>query len=196
MKYYVLSLLSLVVALAWVPSAKAQEEHGEVGVFADYFRLNQGHTGFAGLGGRAQFKANRFFGIEAEMNYDFSRTFVETFSNPSGGAITVARSNMRILHGLFGPVVSTGFGPVRVYATVKPGFIDFRFDPRPATFATFGSTVQDLRNANVKFALYPGAGIEAQKGIIGLRLEVGDEMYWSGGAHHSLRLTGGPIIRF
>jgi hypothetical protein len=45
-------------------------------------------------------------------------------------------------------------------------------------------------------AVYPGGGIEAYLGPIGLRIDVGDEIYFQSGAHNNLRLTFGPSIRF
>jgi hypothetical protein len=44
--------------------------------------------------------------------------------------------------------------------------------------------------------MYPGGGIEAHWKVIGLRLDAGDEIYFNGGAHHNVRITFGPIIRF
>jgi hypothetical protein len=43
---------------------------------------------------------------------------------------------------------------------------------------------------------YPGAGLEGHLGPLGLRLDAGDEMYFTGGTHHNLRMEFGPIIRF
>jgi len=45
-------------------------------------------------------------------------------------------------------------------------------------------------------AIYPGAGVEASLGPVGLRLELGDEIYFNSGGHNNLRITFGPIIRF
>jgi hypothetical protein len=45
-------------------------------------------------------------------------------------------------------------------------------------------------------AFYAGAGIEAFAGILGVRAEAGDEMYFDNGANHNLKITAGPVIRF
>ena len=42
----------------------------------------------------------------------------------------------------------------------------------------------------------PGAGVEASLGPVGLRLELGDDIYFNSGAHNNLRVTFGPILRF
>src|ERR1700722_16304742 len=116
-------------------------------------------------------------------------------SDNTSGAITTTNSNLRVLHGLFGPKFQTS-GPVRVFVTVKGGFTNFRFDPTPASFDTFTSSVTNLRTSNVDAALYPGGGVEAFLGPIGLRLEVGDEIIFVNGAHNNWKVTFGPQLRF
>jgi len=66
----------------------------------------------------------------------------------------------------------------------------------PGTFGSFTSSVENLRANNVSGALYPGGGLEATLGPVGLRLDVGDDIYFNSGAHHNLRVSFGPIIRF
>jgi hypothetical protein len=44
--------------------------------------------------------------------------------------------------------------------------------------------------------MYPGAGVEASLGPVGLRFEMGDDIYFNNGAHNNLRITFGPILRF
>jgi hypothetical protein len=178
-----------------VPAARAQN-HGELGAYVDYFRLGITSSNFVGLGGRASLNATSHLQFEGEVNYDFNQVFTEAFRNPITGIVTVQRSDVRILHGLFGPKVQTGGGRLRAFVTVKGGFVNFRFDPRPVTFNTFASSVDSLRSNNVSGALYPGVGAEAYIGPIGLRLDVGDEIYFANGAHHNWRVGFGPNIRF
>jgi len=188
-----IALLIAAAAILVAPVAHAQD-HGEVGAFADYFKLQQTGSNFVGLGGRAAFNVMPHFQIEAEMAYDFNRVFTESFNNGTG-TITSQNSNIKVLHGLFGPKIQTK-GPVRVFATVKGGFTNFRFDPVPASFNGFTSSVNNLRTNNVSAALYPGGGVEAFLGPIGLRLEAGDEIIFSNGAHHNWKVTFGPQFRF
>jgi hypothetical protein len=108
----------------------------------------------------------------------------------------VAPSNLKVLHGLFGPKLIAGHGAIRPFFTVKGGFVNFRLDPRPASFAGFVSSVDNLRSNNVSGTLYPGAGLEGHIGPVGLRLEAGDEIYFAGSTHHNLRAAFGPFIRF
>jgi hypothetical protein len=58
------------------------------------------------------------------------------------------------------------------------------------------SNVQSLREKNVTGSFYPGGGLEGHIGPIGLRLDVGDEMYFNQGTHHNFRATFGPYVRF
>ena len=189
-----IALLLLVAGFSFAPLAHAQN-HAEVGAFVDYFRLGQTDTNFVGLGGRAAFNVARNVQIEAEMSYDFNKAFTEGFTDTSGGVIATQNSNIRVLHGLFGPKFQTS-GPVRVFVTVKGGFTNFRLDPVPASFSTFTSSVNNLRTDNVDAAFYPGGGVEAFLGPIGLRLEVGDEIVFVNGAHNNWKVTFGPQIRF
>jgi hypothetical protein len=189
-----IAFLVFIIAFGFLPVAHAQN-HAEVGAFVDYFRLGETGSNFVGVGGRAGFNIVRNVQIEAEMAYDFNRVFTEGFSDTTGGTVTTTNSDIRVLHGLFGPKFQTS-GPVRVFVTVKGGFTNFRFDPVPASFSTFTSSVNNLRVNNVDAALYPGGGVEAFLGPIGLRLEVGDEIIFANGAHNNWKVTFGPQLRF
>ena len=189
-----IALLIVVAGVCIAPAAHVQN-HGEVGAFVDYFRLHETASNFAGLGGRAAINIVPNVQIEGEMAYDFNRVFTENFTNTGTGVVTVQSSNIRVLHGMFGPKLQTR-GPVRVFVTVKGGFTNFRFDSRPATFSTFTSSVDNLRSGNVNATFYPGGGVEAFLGPIGLRVDVGDEMIFAHGTSHNWKVTFGPQIRF
>lgn len=196
MKRVIWGLVFCIAAMGYSAPRAAAQDHGQVGAFADYFRLGDTDTGFAGVGGRVAINANRYIGIEAEMNYDFNQVFNESFTAPGTGSVAVVHSDIRLLHGLFGPAFSTGHGPIRFFVTAKGGFINFRFNPAPATFSTFASSATALRTNDVSAVFYPGGGIEGHIGPIGLRADVGDEIYFANGGHSNLRVTFGPIIRF
>ena len=191
MKRYV--LLAAVAAILFVPVARAQD-HAEVGAFVDYFKLHQTGTNFVGIGGRVAVNLAAPVQLEAEMSYDFSRAFTETFDNGTG-TVSTQNSRIKVLHGLFGPKLQTT-GPVRVFVTAKGGFTNFRFDTGANSFSGFTSSVQNLRDDNVSGVFYPGGGVEAFLGPFGLRLEVGDEMIFASGVRHNWKVTVGPQIRF
>jgi hypothetical protein len=188
-----IALVIVIASMSFVPKARAQN-HGEVGAFAEYFKLGDTGSNFAGIGGRAAINIVKNIQIEAEMSYDFNQVFTERFTG-TGGAITTVGSNIRVLHGLVGPKVQTS-GPVRVFVTVKGGATNFRFDPAPASFSTLTDSVNNLRSNNVNAALYPGGGVEAFLGPFGLRAEVGDEIIFVNGARHNWKVSFGPQIRF
>ena len=190
-------MLLLAACLTVVSSARAQElNHMEVGAFGEYFNSNQTSTNFGGLGGRVGFSVLPHIKLEAEMSYDFNQVFTEGFSNTSGGSVAFVNSNERVLHGLVGPKLLLGHGAIRPFLEVKGGFINYSFSSKPASFDTFVSSVQNLRSQNWNGAVMPAAGLEGRIGPIGLRLDVGDEMYFNHGTHHNAKVAFGPFIRF
>lgn len=192
-----LAVFLMFAACAVPPAALAQEnDNAQIGIFADYFRLSQTNTNFAGLGGRFTLTGFRSVKLEAETAYDFDQVFTEGFTNTSTGTLTVQRSNLRVLHGMIGPKVEIGHSWVHPFVTLKGGAVNFRFDTRPANLATFVSSVQGLRANGVSGVLYPGGGLEGHLGPLGLRLDVGDEMYFNRATHHNLRVAFGPFIQF
>jgi hypothetical protein len=206
-RIFFLFLMAGGLRFAVLPTVRAQdkENHVEIGIFGDYFRLGEtrgpslsgtGATSFGGVGARLSINVSRRWQIEPEMNYDFAESFSEGFTGPSGTVVGFSTSRLRILHGMIGPKFQTGGGAFRAFVTVKGGGDDFMFSSAPVTFSTFASSVSGLRTNNVVGVVYPGGGIEAYLGPIGLRIDVGDEIYFQSGAHNNLRVTFGPSIRF
>jgi hypothetical protein len=194
-RYLALIVTSLFFA---TPMLLAQEsertDHAEVGIFAEYFRFSDpGPTSnYFGLGGRAAFNLRPSVQIEAEMGYDFERNYTNTFQN---GVTTVdVTGRLRTLHGLFGPKFQTGSGPIRLFVTGKVGFENFSVTNQGVPTG-FVSAVGLTNNATY-FALYPGGGIEGFAGPIGVRAEIGDNIFFNNGAHNNLRITFGPQFRF
>jgi hypothetical protein len=93
-------------------------------------------------------------------------------------------------------MVQPTHGHFRPFATLKAGVIDFRLSGSLLPYSGVVSSVLGLRTSNLNAALYPGGGIEASLGPVGLRFEAGDEIYFNHGAHNNLRITFGPILRF
>jgi len=198
MKHASIVLLGLLISAICTPQAFAQYkasgglDHVEIGVFGELFRINQSDTNLVGVGARLSFNVLPLFQFEAETAYDFNQVFTET--DPTGAFIQ--RANLRAIHGLFGPKLETNKGPVRLFLTAKGGAVGFHLDPGAATIGEFFSNVGSIRSQDVSGAFYPGGGAEAFLGPIGFRLDVGDEIYFNDRAHHNLRVTFGPTIRF
>jgi hypothetical protein len=188
---------ALALALLAAPALLAQD-HGEVGVFADYVRLhNAGDANFWGIGGRASFNVSKHIQLEADMGYDFEKTIISgTVFNTGTGTITTVRSPLRLLHATFGPKLMTGSGPVRAFVYAKGGFLNFSSFSGPATGGSFTNAISNVPNGDTNGVFYPGGGVEAYLGPVGLRLDVGDMMYFDNGANHNLQITFGPHIRF
>jgi hypothetical protein len=207
MKRFFLFLMMGGLLFAVLPTVRAQDNayHVEIGIFGDYFRLGEtkgpslagtGATSFGGVGARVSINLSRRWQIEPEMNYDFAASFSEGFTGPAGTTAGFSTSTLRILHGMIGPKIQTGGGAFRAFLTVKGGADNFMFSSAPVTFSTFTSSVAGLRANSVVGVVYPGGGIEAYLGPIGLRIDAGDEIYFQNGAHNNLRITVGPSIRF
>jgi len=167
-------------------------DHVEVGAFADYFRLDRTDPSlnYAGVGGRLAFNLRPSAQLEAEMAYDFDRSYNNPFND---GSIVPAKTH--ILHGLFGPKFQTGSSRLRFFVTGKAGLISFTTNNQNAPTG-FKSALGAVGNGNAKFAVYPGGGVEGFVGPVGLRLEVGDDIYFDNGARNNMRVTFGPTFRF
>jgi hypothetical protein len=185
-------LLGLVVLC--VPVVKAQD-HFEVGAYGDYFRWSQTDTNFAGVGVRLGVSVFPHVKLEGEMAYDFNQVFAEN-TNGTTGSIFIQNSNSHLLHGEFGPKVSLGHGAIRPFVVIKGGFERFSISTCQVSLSCAVSQVANIRANNVTGVLYPGGGLEGHIGPVGLRLDVGDEIYFSGGTHNNLRMAFGPFIRF
>jgi hypothetical protein len=193
MKLYLGSILVLLFVSAPALLAQDQSDHVEIGAFADYFRLGTSPVeNFAGIGGRAAVGIRPSIQLEAEMAYDFRRSYTQSFTN--GVSTELVNTRLRTLHGFFGPKFQTGSGPFRLFVTGKVGFENFDVNNNNAS-AGFTSSV-GLSNGTTRFAVYPGGGLEAFAGPIGVRAEVGDDVYFLNGAHNNLRVSLGPQFRF
>jgi hypothetical protein len=198
-KLSILAILAFALAAPSMMMAQSSgftNNHFEVGAFVDYFRLNtpDPNINYVGVGGRVGFNVHPNVALEAEMAYNFTRNITTTTS--TGGTTNFVRTRTRPIHGLFGPKFQIGTdGPVRAFVTTKVGFVTFSHSTASPT-SGFVSGVSDIANGGARFAVYPGAGIEAFAGPIGIRLEAGDDIYFLGGARNNLKVNIGPVIRF
>lgn len=195
----VLVVLAICFAAPWAsaqnPNQVEETEHFNVGIFADYFRLPRTDPplNLVGVGARAGVNLSPRWQLEAEMSFDFRRSFTSTFTN--GFTNLTITSRLRTLHGLAGPKVNLGIGPLRAFGTVKFGFVNFSTSnlnvPQGFTSALGAVTAGDTRPA-----FYPGGGLETFLGPIGLRVEAGADVYFDHGARSSFKASFGPVFRF
>jgi hypothetical protein len=173
------------------------QERVEAGIFLDYLSISQTSTNNFGLGGRVGYRMHHKIMIEGELAYDYGINFHEAYRNIANGDITaIQRTSIAVTQGLFGPTLQPAKGRLRPFVSVKGGFMDFRLSPSLLPLSTFESTLLGIRTSNLNASIYPGAGVEASLGPVGLRFELGDEIYFNNGAHNNLRITFGPILRF
>src|SRR5260370_4592282 len=135
-----------------VPLASAQD-HFQLGAYGDYFRISQTKTNMAGLGARAGIKAFSRVMLEGEMSYDFKQAFTENYNTTP--TVTVVNSNLKVLHGLFGPKFIAGHGAIRPFFTVKGRCVNFRLDPPPPNVGTAIRSADNLAPDHASGILYP-----------------------------------------
>jgi len=180
--------------LAHVSSAQSRME---AGILLDSLSISETGTNNFGLGARFGYRIHTHVMLEGELAYDYGLNFHEAYVDvTSGNVAAIENTSIGVTHGLIGPMLQPAHGHFRPFATFKAGFMDFRLSGSLLPYSNIVSSVLGLRTSNTNFALYPAGGIEASLGPLGLRLEAGDEMYFNSGAHHNLRITFGPIIRF
>jgi hypothetical protein len=167
------------------------------GIFLDSLSISRTSTNNFGLGARFGHRIHPNLMLEGELAYDYGLNFNEAYRNITNGDITAIKStSIGVTHGLIGPMLQPAHGHFRPFTTLKAGFIDFRLSPSLLPYSNVVSSVFGLRTSNVNAALYPAGGVEASLGPVGLRLELGDEIYFNRGGHNNLRITFGPILRF
>jgi hypothetical protein len=195
-RFAIISALALCFA-AIAPAATAQsgddKNHGNLGAYFDFTRIQQADLNMFGVGGRLGVNVRPHVVLEGEMAYDFERTKTQVVT--VGGITNTFRSNLRLLHGLFGLKIQST-GPVRVFALAKGGFVNFGVGG-PVTAGVINNQIGNIVDGDTNGVFYPGGGVEFNAGIFGIRIEAGDEiMFLNKGTSNNFRATFGPQIRF
>ena len=193
----ILSAIAICMAMFAAPSATAQDtdtkNHGNIGAYFDYTRLQPASQNMFGVGARLGINIRKHVVIEGEMAYDFERSTTQTIT--AGAITTTVRSNLRMLHGLVGPKIQTT-GPVRFFALLKGGFVNFGVSG-PVTAGVINNQINTIVDGDTDGVFYPGGGVEFNVGWLGFRAEAGDEiMFMNNGPQNNFRATFGPQIRF
>ena len=191
-----LSALALCIA-SFAPAASAQssddKNHGNLGVYFDFTRVQPADLNLFGVGARLGVNVRKHVVVEGEMAYDFERTKTQVIT--VGNLTTTVRSNLRLLHGLFGLKIQST-GPVRFFGLLKGGFVNFGVGG-PVTAGVINNQIGTIVDGDTKAAFYPGGGVEFNAGWLGIRAEAGDEiMFLNGGTRNNFRAAIGPQIRF
>ena len=185
------------LALAACSAEMHAQKRVEADLFVDYLSVSQTNTQNFGLGGRLGYRVHSNVMMEGELSYGYGVNFQELYVNVSNGnAAAIEATSIGVTDGLFGPMLQPAHGHLRPFATLKGGFMDFRLSPSLLPYSTAVSTLAGIRTSDVNAVLYPGGGVEATLGPVGLRVDAGDAIYFNNGAHNNLRITFGPLIRF
>ena len=75
------------------------------------------------------------------MAYDFDGVFTEAFIDNGTVYVSAQRTNMRILHGEFGPKLDLGHGRFHPFIFAKGGFANYNLSGAPAIAGAFVSSV-------------------------------------------------------
>lgn len=180
----------MLFALLAMPALYAQDDsdwnHGYFGAFFNYTRLDFSDTNYYGVGGRVGFNVHPNVALEADGAYDWERDLEGFGPLPDGDT-----ARLRLVHASFGPKFQFGTsGPVRAFVFAKGGILNY------STSGTFTGTIGGITDGDTNGVFYPGGGLEFYAGWFGLRADIGDEISFSDGANHKLRITVGPHIRF
>ncbi len=174
-------------------STENKKDHGNLGAFFNFTRLQDQSLNLFGGGGRLGFRVHNPVMLEAEMAYDFERT--QTQAITVGGLTNTVRTNIRVLHALFGPKIQTK-GPMHLFLLAKVGIVNFGVGG-PATAGAINNQIGTIVNGDTNMAVYPGAGIEFNIKRISFRAEAGDEViFLRGSTTNNVRVAIGPQLRF
>jgi hypothetical protein len=192
-----LAFIFLTLLIFGSSSPLLAQKRVEIGAFLDYLSISQTSTDNVGVGGRFGYRVHRTVMMEGELAYDYGLNFNEAFRNiVNGNIIAIGRTSIGVTHGLFGPKLQSSHGAFRPFITLKGGFVDFRLSPSLVPYSNVISALTGIRTSNLNAAIYPAGGVEAILGPVGLRFELGDEIYFNNGGHNNLRITFGPTLRF
>lgn len=193
-----LAILALAFLVPTLVMAQT-EERGEIGVYADYTRLQHANNAnFWGPAASIGFNLNRWVQLEANMGYQPAQTVTFTGVNTTGTIGSNAfTSNIRLIEGMFGPKFQVPAGPFKAYVVLKGGFLNFNSSNRNGGAVGFSNAVNHIVDGDTNGVFYPGAGVElGMKHGIGIRAEVGDMMYFDNGANGNLKFMIGPVFKW
>ena len=195
MRTFALTIIALLL-FGSSPLLSAQKKV-EAGLFLDYLSISQTSTNNFGVGGRVGFRVHPDVMMEGELAYDYGINFQQAYRNVANGNLAaIENTSIGVTDGLFGPTFVRASGKLHPFLTLKGGFMDFRLSPGLIPYGVVADKALGLRSSSLNAAMYPAGGVEPAWGPLGLRLEMGDAIYFNSSAHNNLRVTVGPILRF
>jgi len=187
----VLALLMLATS-----SSSFAQKRVEAGVFIDYLNISETSTNNFGLGGRFGYRVHRDVMLEAELAYDYGINFDEAYLNIANGNITaIERTSVGVTQGLFGPS-SSPQAWIPSLRNSQRRFREFPPKPQPAPLQRCGQRHLRPSQLQPECRNLSSSGSRGEPGPVGLRFELGDEIYFNNGTHNNPRVTFGPILKF
>jgi hypothetical protein len=194
-------VILLVVVLLTVVAAPvaAAQERGEVAAQFVAAQSSEFDATDKGLGVRFAWMASALIGADAEVNF---------FPTDLGGRAPFSRSRTE---GLFGVTVGPRIGPLRPFAKVRPGFLNFRGQPIVCILIFPPPLSCQLAAGRTLFALDVGGGVQLfTGGRTTIRIDAGDRVlqypgpsFRTGGVvsqedfySHDFRFSAGAGVRF
>jgi hypothetical protein len=195
-------IASTIVAIGFAlpAAASAQTERFEIGAQVATVHSSEFGANDVGVGGRLAWRLSPFVGVEGELS-----SYPGEF--PNGRGFSSGR-----LEGLFGVTVGPSLGRVRPFASVRPGFAQFRAASEPlACIAIFPPPLScQLAAGRTLFAVEAGGGVDVPatartfvRVSIGDRLVrypgpafTGGEVRDGGSFSHDFRFSAGAGWRF
>ena len=188
-----------VAAALWLTlAAPAVAQHFEASAFVGYAHLDVPNLpeNTVSLGGRLDFPFIRFIKLEFEGGYDFPIPEINISS--AGNVAVVSTQQISGWRANGGLKFQTHGGSYFFFLKGGAYWLEPSVDVRTiGGIPIVVSPPTSLSTSAVKGTFYPGAGITFFAGPIGLRFDVGDEIFWlNGNARNTLRINFGPAFRF
>jgi hypothetical protein len=140
----VLTVAALLLCQNW--SLAHAQKRVEAGLLLDYLGVSQTQTNNFGVGGRLGYRIHHNVMVEGELALDYGVNFQEVYSNIANGNVTaIEQTSIGVTQGLFGPKFQPAHCHLRLFVTLKGGFIDFRLSPSLIPNSGVASTVLGIR---------------------------------------------------
>lgn len=191
-------IVVIAILLACFAAPAAAQGHAEVAAQFVAARSSEFDATDTGVGARFTWAPAALIGADAEVNF---------FPNDFVGRTPFSRSRTE---GLFGVTAGPRLGPIRPFAKLRPGFLNFRSRPT-VCILIFPPPLSCQLGGRTLFALDVGGGVELfPGGRMAIRIDAGDRMlkypgpsFRTGGVisqkdfySHDFRFSAGAGVRF
>ncbi|HLJ90012.1 MAG TPA: hypothetical protein VKZ53_24600 [Candidatus Angelobacter sp.] len=197
MKFRIFALAAIVIV-----ATHGFAQRFEAGVFGGFGRTDlPGIAKYtAGIGGRVDLPLHKYFRVEMEGGYDFRapKFDLTQVNSTTNASVTLTEARLKAVRANGGLKIQSHGGSYFFF--LKGGGDVFMPDVKVKSINGFPPTITLISDQSTSFTkgvFYPGGGISFYAGPIGIRLDVGDEIFWiNGDTHNNLRINLGPVFKF